>query len=243
MKTRVLINGAAGKMGQEVIKTIEKAPDFELVGKLYRDNNLAEAIYSTNARIVIDFTSAYAAFENCETIIKQGAHPVVGTTGFHPHQITALQKLSATKQLGGIIAPNFAIGVILLMRYAKDAAQYFPDVEIVELHHNDKIDSPSGTAIKTAEMIRPHAQESPISQKENEIISGARGAIKNGIHIHSVRLPGLVAHEEVIFGGVGQTLTLRHDTYHRKAFMPGVLLACRKVLELKSLVYGLENIL
>lgn len=240
---RVLINGAGGKMGQEVVKTIEQEKDFELVGKLYRENNLGSAIKSTHADIVIDFTTATAAYNNCETIIVNGAHPVIGTTGFIPEQIVKLQELSAQRQLGGIIAPNFSIGAILLMRCASEVARYFPHVEIVELHHDKKADAPSGTAIKTAEMISSHKEKTTPTVKEHEILKGARGAIKNDIRIHSVRLPGLVAHEEVLFGGLGQTLTIRHDTYHREAFMPGVILACRKVSSLKGLLYGLENIL
>lgn len=243
MSIRILVNGAGGKMGQEVIKTIEKQNDFELVGKLYRDSNLAPAIRTTRANIVIDFTCADVAFQNCETIIRNGAHPVVGTTGFLPHQIIALQELAETQRLGGIIAPNFSIAAILMMRYAKEIANYFPHVEIIELHHNGKVDAPSGTAIKTAEIISANKEKILPLVKEKEIISGARGAVKNDIHIHSIRLPGLVAHEEIIFGDVGQTLTLRHDTYNREAFMPGVMLACRKVSELNKLIYGLESLI
>lgn len=243
MSLRVIINGAAGKMGQEAVKAIENEKEFELVAKLERDSNLASAIKSTDANIVVDFTDANVAFENCETIIKNGAHPVIGTTGFHPHQITALQELSATRELGGIIVPNFSIGAVLLMRYAKEISAYFPHVEIIELHHNRKVDAPSGTALKTAEFISSGKKNITPLVTEHEMLPGARGAVKDGIHIHSVRLPGLVAHEEVIFGDVGQTLTLRHDTYHREAFMPGVILACRKVPELKTLLYGLENLL
>lgn len=243
MNLKVIVNGASGKMGQEVVKAIEQQAEFELVGQLHRENNLEKAIKNSKADIVIDFTNANVAFKNCETIIKSGAHPVIGTTGFQPDQIVALQELSASKQLGGIIAPNFSIGAILLMQHAKEIAKYFPHVEIIELHHNAKVDAPSGTAIKTAEIISSAKKKVVPLVKENELLSGARGAIKNDIHIHSVRLPGLVAHEEIIFGDVGQTITLRHDTYHREAFMPGVLLACRKVSELTHLVYGLENLL
>ncbi len=243
MTLKVIINGAGGKMGTEVIKAIEKESDFELVEKIYRGGNLADAIKSNEADIVIDFTNAHVAYENCETIVHCGAHPVIGSTGFQPHQITALQEFCEKKRLGGIIAPNFSIGAILLMRYATEIVQYFPHVEIIELHHNGKVDAPSGTAIKTAEMISSKKTKMTSLVNENELLPGARGAVKNDIHIHSVRLPGLVAHEEVIFGDIGQTLTLRHDTYHREAFMPGVILACRKVMQLDKLVYGLENVL
>lgn len=243
MSMRVIINGAGGKMGIEVVKAVQKEKDFELVGELHRENDLLATIKSTRPDVVIDFTSANVAFENCEAIIKSGARPVIGTTGFLPQQIIELQKLAADKKLGGIIAPNFSIGAILLMRHAKEIAKYFPHVEIIELHHNGKVDAPSGTAIKTAEMISADKAKTPQLIQENELIKGARGCVKNDIHIHSIRLPGLVAHEEIIFGDVGQTLTLRHDTYHREAFMPGVIMACRKVMEMNTLVYGLENLL
>ncbi len=243
MSLRVIVNGASGKMGTEVLKALEKESDFELVGKLDHHDNLGQTIEQTSADIVVDFTSAKVAFENCETIIEKGAHPVIGTTGLKPEQIKTLQERCRNKQLGGIIAPNFAMGAILLIQCAKEIVRYFPHVEIIELHHDGKVDAPSGTAIKTAEAISS-VREIPSSKvEEHEMIPGVRGGKKDNIAIHSVRLPGLVAHEEVIFGDAGQTLTLRHDTYHREAFMPGVILACRKVPELKELVYGLENIL
>jgi 4-hydroxy-tetrahydrodipicolinate reductase len=243
MSLRVIVNGAGGKMGLEVLKALEKESDFEIVGKLDHHDNLGQTIDQTRADIVIDFTSANVVFENCETIIKKGAHPVIGTTGLNPEQIKTLQERCRDQQLGGIIAPNFAMGAILLMQCAKEIVKYFPHVEIIELHHDGKVDAPSGTAIKTAEAISS-VREIPSSKiQEHELIPNVRGGKKNNIAIHSVRLPGLVAHEEVIFGDAGQTLTLRHDTYHREAFMPGVILACRKVPELKQLFYGLENIL
>jgi 4-hydroxy-tetrahydrodipicolinate reductase len=243
MRLRVIINGANGQMGQEVVKAIEKEADFELVGKLTRKDHLATVIKETAANIVIDFTNANVAFENCATIIENNVHPVVGTTGFLPEQIAILKERCTQQKLGAVIAPNFSIGAILLMRSSMQIAHYFPHVEIIEFHHNRKVDAPSGTAIKTAEMIATAKAATQPLVNEKELLSGARGASKNDIHIHSVRLPGLVAHEEVIFGDVGQTLTLRHDTYHREAFMPGVILACRKVSQLNTLVYGLENLL
>jgi 4-hydroxy-tetrahydrodipicolinate reductase len=243
MTIKVIVNGAGGKMGQEVVKLIQKSPDFELVATPSRNSNLENEIQAHQAQIVIDFTTAAVAYQNCAAIINSGAHPVIGTTGFSSEQIQELQQRCAAKKLGGIIAPNFAIGVILLMRCAKEVVQYFPHVEIIELHHDGKADAPSGTAIKTAEVLGSVRQKPTAIIQEKELLPGARGSVKNDIHIHSVRLPGLVAHEEIIFGGLGQSLTLRHDTYHREAFMPGVLLACQKVLELDHLVYGLENIL
>lgn len=243
MGIKVIVNGATGKMGQEAIKAINNDQGLELVGALHREKHLAKVIQAKGAQVVVDFTSAIVAYENCVDIIASGAHPVVGTTGFQPEQIKILQNLSTEKKLGGVIAPNFSIGAILLMQCAQQVAKYFPHVEIIELHHNAKVDAPSGTAVKTAEMIASNRSVPEMLVQEKELIPGARGGISNNIHLHSVRLPGLVAHEEVIFGDIGQTLTLRHDTYHREAFMPGVILACKKVIELDHLVYGLEHIL
>lgn len=243
MTKRVIVNGALGQMGQEVVKAVEKTNAFEIVAKSDRHDNLAQLIINTSTDIVIDFTNAHCAFENCKTIIENGAHPVIGTTGFSVEQIDLLKSICEEQKLGGIIAPNFSIGAILMMRYASEIATYFPHVEIIELHHDRKADAPSGTAVKTSELIAERRKKPEAKVQEKELIAGARGGIKNDIHIHSIRLPGLVAHQEVLFGGVGQTLTLRHDTYHREAFMPGVILACQKVTELKQLVYGLEHIL
>jgi 4-hydroxy-tetrahydrodipicolinate reductase len=245
---RVLVNGARGKMGQETVKAITQYPQlFQLVGQNHSSDQLVENIKNSQAQVVVDFTNATSGYENTKTIIESGAHPVIGTSGFTQEQVHALQQLSKAKKLGGIIAPNFSIGAVLMMKFAQEAARYFPQVEIIELHHDAKQDSPSGTAIKTAEMMNAvrNAASTPASIKveEKQIIPGARGANLNGVAIHSVRLPGLVAHQEVIFGGTAETLTIRHDTIHREAFMPGVCLACQKVIELDELVYGLEGIL
>lgn len=243
MTLKIIVNGASGKMGQAVVNAIKHESDLELVAELDHDHNLGKEIQALKPDIVVDFTSALVAFENCQTIIDHGAHPVIGTTGLKSEQIKSLQEQCSSKQLGGIIAPNFAVGAILLMRCAKEVAKYFPHVEIIELHHNRKVDAPSGTAIKTAEEIATVRKVPAPEVEEHELLKGARGGVKHDIQIHSVRLPGLVAHEEVIFGDTGQTLSLRHDTYNREAFMPGVILACRKVTQLKELVYGLEHIL
>ena len=155
-----------------------------------------------------------------------------------------LQKLCAQAGLGGLIAPNFAIGAVLMMKFAKEAIRYMPNVEIIELHHDRKADAPSGTAIKTLNMLAEARKQKPDPiVDEKEILPGARGAQSEGIHVHSIRLPGLVAHQEVIFGGKSETLTLRHDSIHRESFMPGVCFGCKKVIELKELIYGLENLL
>lgn len=242
-KIRVIVNGAHGRMGQETVKAIQDDPAFSLVAQLDHHDDLAKKIHETKADVVIDFTTPTAVYKNARIIIEANVHPVIGTTGLSAQQIAELQELSQGKKIGGIIAPNFSIGAVLLMKYAAETARYFPHVEIIELHHDAKKDAPSGTALKTAEMIAENRREIPKDKTEQEILPGSRGGIKNDIHIHSVRLPGFVAHEEVIFGGNNETLTLRHDSIHRSAFMPGVILACKKVMELDSLVYGLEKLL
>lgn len=243
MTIRVLVNGANGKMGQETVKAISQESSLELVGQTGHNDDLAAQMSKTQPQVVIDFTVASVAYENTMTIINAGVHPVIGTTGFLPTQIQKLQRHCEEIKLGGIIAPNFSIGAVLLTRYAQDAVKYFPDVEIIELHHDGKEDSPSGTAIKTAEMLAQARNMTPPQKKLRETIPGARGANHNGIPIHAIRLPGLVAVEEVIFGGKGETLSIRHHSIHRESFMPGVILACKKVVSMRTLVYGLENIL
>lgn len=239
----VLVNGASGKMGKEACEAIEADEALDLVGRCDLGDNLSQMISSSGCRVVVDFTVASVAYENAKTIIEAGVHPVVGTTGFLPDQLKELQFISREKHLGGLIAPNFSISAVLMMKYASDAAKYFPDVEIIELHHDGKEESPSGTAIKTAELIRESVGADFPAKTSKEILEGACGASKHGVRIHSIRLPGLVAHQEVIFGGLGQTLSIRSDTIQRSSFMPGVTLACSKVIELDELVYGLEHLL
>ena len=241
MTIRILINGAAGRMGQITVPAVQNDARFELVGTAVRGDDLAQKITQTSPNVVVDLTNPASVFENTRTIISAGVHPVVGTTGLLPEQITALQALAAKKSLGGIIAPNFSLGVILLMRFAAQAAQYFPYAEIIELHHDKKKDAPSGTALKTAQLLtQVRANQRPPCE---EIVAGARGANVNEVPIHSVRLPGLLAHEEVLFGSEGELLTLRHDAFNRSTYMPGLLLACEKVSGLNGLVYGLEHVL
>ncbi len=243
MSIPVLINGAKGKMGKEIVKTFRKDPEFRVVGTTDRDDDLAKAIAGLKAKVVIDFTASSVGFQNASIIIQSGAHPVIGTTGFLPDQVDELKKRCTKQKLGGIIAPNFSIGAVLLMQFCKEAAKHFPHSEIIEMHHTTKEESPSGTAMRTAELISQGRKEVLPLKKYREIAAHARGANHKEIAIHSVRLPGLVAHELVMFGGRGETLSLRHDTLHRECFMPGIKLACKKVLELNELVYGLENIL
>jgi len=235
-------NGADGKMGQEAVAAISEHPELGLVAKTDRNDNLVATIQNTKAQVVVDLTNADVVYENALEIISSGAHPVIGTSGLLPEQILELQHICESKKLGGLIVPNFSIGAVLMMKYAQDAMQYMQHAEIIELHHDKKLDSPSGTAVKTAQMLNEINTDTKAAQGK-ELLTGSRGATQGNIHIHSVRLPGLVAHQEVIFGGHHETLTIRHDSLHRKAFMPGVCLACQKVTSLQSLLYGLENIL
>lgn len=246
MAINILVNGYRGKMGQEAVRAIEASgDDLNLVGTADTGEDIVALIHKSKAQVVLDFTRADTVYTNTKLIISAGANPVIGTTGLTREQIQELKILCETKKLGALIIPNFSIGAVLMMKYARDAARYFPDVEIIELHHNQKQDSPSGTAIKTAEMIAQNRSSKNKSFEINtkETIPGARGALGYDIPIHSLRLSGLVAHQEVIFGGEGETLTLRHDSLHRQSFMPGVCLACKKVVELDGLVEGLEFIL
>ena len=235
-KIRVLVNGAKGRMGQEIVKAVSNESDLEMVYGSDKEDDLGQVIDKYKPDVVVDFTVASSGFENAKTIISKGVRPVIGTSGFKAEDVKKLAQLSEEKKVGGIIAPNVAIGAVLMMKFAKEAAKYMDYAEIIELHHDKKEDFPSGTALKTAELI---ASNSNIKKNIQE----GRAVYHDGIPIHSVRLPGLVAHQEVIFGGVGQALTLRHDSINRDSFMPGVVFSCRKVMELDRLVYGLENVL
>lgn len=243
MLTKVIVNGANGKMGSLACDTLANQSEFELVGKLTRQDNLAQAIKETKAQIVVDLTRADCVYDNAMTIIKQGAHPVIGTSGLIPEQIKELSIECEARHLGCIIVPNFSIGAVLMMSFAAKAAQYLSEVEIIETHHQQKLDAPSGTALKTAEMIA-EARKNPKNQLAlKELIPGARGGLHHEINIHSLRLPGVLARQEVIFGNLGETLSITHDSIDRRCFMPGVVLACQKVLTLSRLLYGLEHLL
>jgi 4-hydroxy-tetrahydrodipicolinate reductase len=242
MSVRVIVNGAQGKMGKLACETLREYPEFKLVGCLGRQDNLRETIVALGAEIVVDLTRADCVFENSLTIIESGAHPVIGTSGLLESQIQHLKSLCERKKLGGLIAPNFSISAVLMMRFAAQAACLLPEVEIIEAHHPQKFDAPSGTAMKTAEMIAAMRKKtSPV--EKNELIPGVRGGSHQGIRIHSLRLPGVLAKQEVIFGNKGETLTITHDSIDRASFMPGIILACQKVSHLNALYYGLEHVL
>ncbi|PAV29479.1 4-hydroxy-tetrahydrodipicolinate reductase [Virgibacillus profundi] len=264
MTINVIIAGPRGKMGSEAIQMVHNEERFELVACIDRKNNgkqmkevnslpdldvpifenPEECFENIDADIFIDLTVPNAGFENTKVALNHNIRSVVGTTGFTDEQIHELSNTAKEQGIGCIIAPNFAVGAVLMMQFAQMAAKFFPDVEIIEKHHDNKLDAPSGTAIKTAELIKEtRNNKSQGHPNEREIITGARGAEYDGMRIHSMRLPGLVAHQEVVFGASGQTLTIKHDSYNRESFMEGVKLAINEVFNLSELVYGLENIL
>ena len=241
---RVLVNGALGRMGQVSVKAIQEDPALCLVGTTTRGDDLTAAINASRAQVVVELTNAEAVFTNSQTIIAAGAHPVIGASGLTLAQIQLLQATCAQQKLGGIIAANFSLGAVLLMKYAQEIARYYHHAEIIEMHHAGKLDSPSGTALHTADLMAANLRlADPMDPPARETIPGARGANLHGIPIHSVRMPGLVAYQQVIFGGTGETLTLQHNSIDRVSFMPGICLACKKVVTLSELVNGLENIL
>ena len=243
MQSRVIVNGARGKMGSLACETINAHNAFQLVASLSRGDDLQSAIIETKAQIVIELTRADCVYENSLTIINNNAHPVIGSSGLLPAQIKTLQQVCAEKKLGGVIAPNFSIGAILMMRFAALAAHFFPEVEIVEGHHQQKLDAPSGTAMKTAEMIASARRHQKNKLPLKELVPGARGGNYQDVTIHSLRLPGILARQQVIFGNEGETLTISHDSISRTSFMPGVILACEHVQQIDRLYYGLEHLL
>jgi 4-hydroxy-tetrahydrodipicolinate reductase len=241
---KVAVLGAKGRMGSEVVRTIEKSSDFDLHAAIDLGDSLQEI---TGADVVVDFTHPDVVMGNIEFAISHGIHAVVGTTGFDEKKLNQItQWLSAKPSVGVLIAPNFGIGAILMMNFAAQAGKYFDSVEIVELHHPAKVDAPSGTAIRTAQMIskaRKLVGRSKGPDGTKSSLPGARGAEVDEIPIHSVRARGLVAHQEVIFGGEGETLTIRHDSLDRSSFMPGVSIAIREVMRHPGLTFGLEKFL
>jgi 4-hydroxy-tetrahydrodipicolinate reductase len=261
---KIVVAGADGRMGREVVKAVLREDDLTLAGAVDVRNygqdigeltgigpcgvklasNLGRVLEETRADVVVDFTTPDSIKDNLSIVLKHKVRMVVGTTGISEESLAEIDRQAIDAGVGIIIAPNFAIGAIMMMKFAAEAAKYMPHVEIIELHHDQKLDAPSGTAIKTAELINcsreAFRQGNP---EECEKIFGSRGGEYNGMRLHSVRLPGLVAHQEVIFGGLGQTLTIRHDSFNRESFMPGVILAVRKVVDLKGVTYGLEKLL
>lgn len=243
MSARVIINGAFGKMGAVTCEALRGHPDFTVVATLGRNDDLAKQIQQHQAQIVVDFTQPDCVYEHALTIIDHQVHPVIGTTGLSSEQIQFLQHQCEQKQLGGIIAPNFSICVALLVHFAATAARFLPEVEIIEMHHPKKQDAPSGTALKTADIIAAARLNPPMAYEQKNILAGARGANYQQIPIHSLRLPGILAKQQVLFGNAGETLSITHESIDRHSFMPGLILACQRVQTLKTLYYGLENLL
>ena len=245
-KIRVGVLGAHGKVGSEVCRAVEEAPDTELVARIGSDGDLADLV-SSAADAVVDFTRPDVVMDNLRFCVEHGIDAVVGTTGFDEARLELLRGwLGDTPRSGVLVAPNFSIGAILMMRFAAQAAPFFESVEVVELHHPDKADAPSGTARRTAELIaaaRREAGSGPMPDATSTGIDGARGADVEGVRVHGLRIRGLVAHQEVVLGGLGETLTIRHDSLDRASFTPGVLAALRSIADHPGLTVGLEHFL
>jgi 4-hydroxy-tetrahydrodipicolinate reductase len=243
---RVGVLGARGRMGTEVCRAVDAADDLELVAMIDQGDWLFNAS-DAGAEVVVDFTNPDVVMDNLHWCVDQGINVVVGTTGFTEQRLDRVRSwLTHKPEVGVIIAPNFAVGAVLMMEFAERAARFFDSVEIIEEHHPQKVDAPSGTSLRTAEIIaraRAQANRGPMPDATKEEMPGARGAEAHGIRIHSVRARGLVAHQEVLFGTSGETLTIRHDSYERVSFMPGVLLAIRSVVRHPGLTVGLGALL
>lgn len=236
--------GAQGRVGAEVCRTVNAAEDMELVAAIDVDDSIDQLVGS-GAEAVVDFTHPDVVMDNLEFCVDHGIHAVVGTTGFDDARLDILRDwLAQAPETGVLVAPNFSIGAILMMRFAAEAAPFYESVEIVELHHPDKADAPSGTARRTASLVAKARREAgcgPIPDATSTSLDGARGADVEGIRVHGLRVRGLVAHQEVILGGVGETLTIRHDSLDRASFMPGVLLGLRTIASRPGLTIGLEE--
>ena len=242
-KIKVGVLGARGRMGQAVCTAISESNDCELVAALDLNDSLSELV-SSGAEVVVDFTTPSSVEANLKFLSENNIHAVVGTTGFDAEKLAAVENQFAASKANVVIAPNFGLAAVLMMQFAAKAAPHFESVEIIELHHPRKADAPSGTARRTAEMIaEARSGMAAMPDATSDVLPGARGANVSGIPVHSIRLQGLVAHQEVVFGGPGESLTIRHDSYDRESFMPGVLIAVRKVSQTPGLTYGLENLL
>lgn len=264
--TTVMVCGTTGKMGREVVKAVNNDQELTLIGGIDPSAagedlglaagiekldiaihaSLTEALSKRKPDVIVDFTTPAIIFENAKTVLEAGVHMVIGTTGLTAEQRDELAAIGARTGANCLVAPNFSLGAVMLMKTAAQLAPYFPNVEIIELHHNHKYDAPSGTAVLTAKLINDAKAAAKVEAEEDktrESLPGARGAKVDDVTIHSVRLPGYVAHQEVLFGGYDETLTLRHDSLSRLSFMPGVVLACKKIKEKKGLTYGLEHYL
>ncbi|MFG3036376.1 4-hydroxy-tetrahydrodipicolinate reductase [Streptomyces sp. NPDC048330] len=245
-KLRVAVLGAKGRIGSEAVRAVEAAEDMELVAALGRGDDL-EALTEAGAQVAVELTTPDSVMDNLDFCVRHGIHAVVGTTGWTEERLARLDGwLAASPGTGVLIAPNFSIGAVLTMKFAQIAAPYFESVEVVELHHPNKVDAPSGTATRTAQLIaeaRSKAGCAPQPDATTTALDGARGADVDGVPVHAVRLRGLLAHQEVLLGGEGETLTVRHDSLHHSSFMPGILLGARRVTTVPGRTFGLEHFL
>ncbi|MFI9588110.1 4-hydroxy-tetrahydrodipicolinate reductase [Streptomyces sp. NPDC052236] len=245
-KLRVAVLGARGRIGSAAVRAVEAADDMELVAALSRGDKL-EALVESGTQVVIELTTPASVMGNLDFCVRHGMHAVVGTTGWSDERLAQLHtSLAASPRTGVLIAPNFSIGAVLTMKFAQQAARYFESVEVVELHHPNKADAPSGTATRTAQLIaaaRAEAGCAPQPDATVTALDGARGADVDGVPVHAIRLRGLLAHQEVLLGGEGETLTIRHDSLHHSSFMPGILLGARRVVSTPGLTFGLEHFL
>lgn len=245
-KLRVAVIGAKGRIGSEAVRAVEAAEDMELVAALGRGDSL-ETLTGAGAQVAVELTHPDSVMDNLEFCIAHGIHAVVGTTGWTEERLAQLNSwLDAKPGTGVLIAPNFSIGAVLTMAFAQQAARFFESVEVVELHHPDKADAPSGTATRTAQLIAAARREAgcaPQPDATSTALEGARGADVDGVPVHAVRLRGLLAHQEVLLGDTGETLTIRHDSLHHSCFMPGILLGARRVVTTPGLTFGLEHFL
>ena len=259
---KVCVCGACGKMGSEVVKSLKKENDMVLVGAvdifnigrsigdiigtddvIVISDNLKKTLEESKPDIMIELTSPKSVYSNTKIALEYGIPVVIGATGLTNKQIVILEKIADEKGIGVLWATNFAIGAILMMEFAVKAAKYFKNVEIIEYHHDNKLDAPSGTSLKTASLIEKVKESHKLgNSEEKELTLRARGAEIDGVRIHSVRLPGFIAHQEVIFGDVGQVFTIRHDSMNRESFMPGVIMACRNLIGKKGFIEGLEGL-
>jgi len=257
----VVVQGAAGRVGQEVVKALCRESGVQLVGAVELQitenyltlpdgsgtvpfsDNLEDILTSCQPDVLVDFTVAPAVMPAVQTAAKQGVNLVIGTSGLTADELSEIDQLSITHKIGAVVAPNFALGAVLMIHMAKIAARYLDYAEIIELHHHQKVDAPSGTALSTAKAMAAARGKPFLQPSGDDEASASRGQKTEGVTIHSVRLPGLMAHQEILFGGLGQTLSLRHDMVSREGFIPGIMLAIREVVKCKGLVYGLESLL
>ncbi|MFJ3905969.1 4-hydroxy-tetrahydrodipicolinate reductase [Streptomyces sp. NPDC090025] len=245
-KLRVAVLGAQGRIGSEAVRAVEAAEDMELVAALGRGDKL-EALADAGAQVAVELTTPGSVMGNLDFCVRHGIHAVVGTTGWTEERLAQLGGwLDQSPETGVLIAPNFSIGAVLTMKFAQIAAPYFESVEVVELHHPHKADAPSGTATRTAQLIAKARADAGLGAQPDATetgVEGARGADVDGVRVHAVRLKGLLAHQEVLLGGEGETLTVRHDSLHHSSFMPGILLGARRVVTTPGLTFGLEHFL